>query len=98
MGGFAVDLTTLDAHAAGVAALAERLQRASELGAPLSLDAYGLVGRAFAAVAVDAVRTGSQAVVRLGVSADDIVDGLRADAAAYRAAERTACAVIRAVR
>ena len=83
-----LDDAVLSRHAQDLDALAARLRTAAAAGTPLGLEAYGVIGRVFAAAAVDATATTSRSVAGLAEGAQAIGDGVRATVRAYQEAER----------
>ena len=92
MDGFRVDDGALSRHAADVDALTARLRTAAGAGTPLGLDAYGVIGRVFAAAAVDAAATASTSVAELAAGGQSLGDGVRATIRDYQEAERRVAA------
>jgi hypothetical protein len=87
-GGFRFD--GIEAHIAEVDAHAARLTEVVAAAQPLGIDAYGIVGRAFAGAATEAADLAAASVRRLGGSASAVADGLRHNRDEYLAAERAA--------
>ncbi|MGQ0574497.1 MAG: type VII secretion target [Pseudonocardia sp.] len=97
-GGFAVEPGELDAHARALDGLADRVRTAADAGGPLSPDAYGLIGWAFAKAATDSAARSAVAVERLAGAAAIIGTGVQLTTSEYRRVEAEVLALLRGVR
>lgn len=86
--GLAVDLEALDEHAQAVEVHAERMRQVAEAARPLDLQAYGLIGQAFATTVMGTVAEGSAAIGELSRSIEDVAAGVRACHDSYQDAEQ----------
>jgi hypothetical protein len=90
--GFEITPDALTAHAARVAELAAELRATSDAARALDPNAYGLLGRPFAADAIDAAARADRAVGRIAGALDAVPDALRRTAEDYRRIEQAAAA------
>ena len=86
-GGFTVDTGALRAHGEHVAAVESAIGSALPGAGAFSTDAYGLIGRAFAADATAAAATGLRGIEDLRRALSDAAQGLRTVAAEYENAD-----------
>ncbi len=91
-GGFHVEPGRLDGHAGQLDAHAARMRQVVDAAQPLGLDAYGIVGQAFAATAARAAGTCSAAVADLSELAQDFGARLRGCSVDYRAVDELVAA------
>lgn len=97
-GGFRVDPDRLRTHATQVDGHAARVTEIATAAQPLGLQAYGLVGQAFAGTARQTAQACSAGVASLAALVQDFGDRLRRVAEEYRATDEAAAASFRGIR
>jgi hypothetical protein len=95
--GFTVDPENLSRHAGSVDGYAGHLRKVAAAARPIGLDAYGVVGRAFAGSAVDAATRGSGALGELAIAAAAYRADLQACLSDYLLVDREVADALRAV-
>jgi hypothetical protein len=95
--GFTVDPESLSGHAGRVDGYAGHLRTVAASARPIAIDAYGIVGRAFAGSAVDAATRGCGALGELATAAAAYRGDLQACLSAYLLVDREVADAFRAI-
>ena len=95
--GFTVDPESLSGHAGSVDGYSGHLRTVAAAARPIGLDAYGVVGRAFAGSAVDAATRGCGALGELAIAAAAYRGDLQACLSDYLLVDREVADAFRAI-
>jgi hypothetical protein len=95
--GFTVDPESLSGHAGCVDGYAGHLRTVAAATRPIGIDAYGVVGRAFAGSAVDAATRGRGALAELAIAAAAYRGDLQACLSDYLLVDREVAEAFRAI-